>query len=212
MNRQLQLTDGPHLPISNIYTNQPFHQLTSTSRSNRADQPQEKKLGARPKRHIIETHISEQVPIKITNYYTPIKRTKHTRRGSRGGRKKSRPKPHSKTNKKRSNESQTSDKPKKESTKKIFNLSSHILNSAEYSLLNKGLSFCPTEKINDFQLFIDLNSYIQKLTLARHFATTKSQVQNDLDHPLPNLIPNPVTPPKDAEPFINSGLLPKSNF
>lgn len=57
---------------------------------------------------------------------------------------------------------------------KIFNLSKYVLNPYECSLLEKGLTFCPTSKHNDFQLFIDLNTFIRKLTLTRHFSINNS--------------------------------------
>lgn len=36
-------------------------------------------------------------------------------------------------------------------------------------LLSKGLSFCPTSKYNEFDLFLDLNKFIHKFALTRHF-------------------------------------------
>lgn len=62
----------------------------------------------------------------------------------------------------------------------IFNLSKYILTVVETSL-NKGLSFCPTNKINKFKLLIDLNNFMRKLTMTRHFnicqLTTDTNIQ-----------------------------------
>lgn len=60
------------------------------------------------------------------------------------------------------------------STIKIFNLSKYELSRDERSVLEKGLSFAPQSKPDDFQLFIDLNKFIRKLTLQRHFSLCES--------------------------------------
>lgn len=73
----------------------------------------------------------------------------------------------------------------KEQSIKIFNLSSHILSEAETNLLSKGLYFCPSTKINKFQLFVELNQFIRKLTLTRHFNMTK--INSTIIQP-PNII------------------------
>lgn len=44
---------------------------------------------------------------------------------------------------------------KSSDTIKIFNLSSYILSEAETAILSKGLAFCPSSRINEFDLFID---------------------------------------------------------
>lgn len=66
-------------------------------------------------------------------------------------------------------------------------------------MLNKGLSFCPTDKIDDFQLFIDLNIYIRKLTVARHFAIKDKTNPHNIDTVNPNaeteMIDNQDPPP-----------------
>lgn len=51
---------------------------------------------------------------------------------------------------------------------KIFNLSTHLLSETEISLLSRDLSLCPTANMNTFNLLVDLNSLIRKLTLTRH--------------------------------------------
>ncbi|CAN2389486.1 hypothetical protein PRIEUP_LOCUS5899, partial [Pristimantis euphronides] len=55
-------------------------------------------------------------------------------------------------------------------TNGIFNLSRYILKKEEIEVLSRGLSFCPSSDPDLFELFIDLNAYIRKLTLKRHFA------------------------------------------
>lgn len=87
-----------------------------------------------------------------------------TRRGVRGGKKIK----YIKTTKKKQTKSRESKEPTP--TVKIFNVSSHRLNEAELSVLSKSLSFCLISEIDYFQLFVDLNTYICKLTQARHFA------------------------------------------
>ncbi|XP_075455016.1 uncharacterized protein LOC142494316 [Ascaphus truei] len=51
----------------------------------------------------------------------------------------------------------------------IINLSSSPLSIHETSLLERGLSFAPNTGPNAFQLFIDLNNFIRKLTLKRYY-------------------------------------------
>lgn len=63
---------------------------------------------------------------------------------------------------------------------KIFNLSSHILSENEISVLSRGLSFCPTNKIDEYQLFVDLHKYIRKLTLSRHFNLHKTDTEEPI--------------------------------
>lgn len=60
-------------------------------------------------------------------------------------------------------------------TIKIFNLSSHDLNPYEIKLLEKGLSFCPDNKADSFELFLDLHQFTRKLTLKRFFAIQERQ-------------------------------------
>ncbi|XP_073417913.1 uncharacterized protein [Dendrobates tinctorius] len=55
----------------------------------------------------------------------------------------------------------------------VFNLSSHPLSPDEEGLLSKGLSFCPSNKSSGFELFLDAQKFIRKLTLLRHFELKK---------------------------------------
>ncbi|XP_075448371.1 calcium uptake protein 2, mitochondrial isoform X1 [Ascaphus truei] len=62
----------------------------------------------------------------------------------------------------------------------IYNLSSHSLTPYHISLLAKGLSFSPSSTPNRFDLFVDLNRYIRKLTLMRHFTLKGEQTQQPI--------------------------------
>lgn len=89
----------------------------------------------------------------------------------------------------------------------IFKLFSHILSKAETDLLSKGLSFCPTARINEFDLFIDLNSFVRRLSLIRHFENSKHNA------PMISSVPNMVyTDLSKSPPPIVTDLRPKSNF
>ncbi|XP_056391505.1 uncharacterized protein LOC130284782 isoform X2 [Hyla sarda] len=72
----------------------------------------------------------------------------------------------------------------KKKSMKLFNLSSYLLSENEINLLSKGLSFCPSSRPSDFQLFLYLNQYIRKLTLTRHFSITKNNTQVDSIPPI----------------------------
>ncbi|CAJ0958904.1 unnamed protein product [Ranitomeya imitator] len=52
----------------------------------------------------------------------------------------------------------------------VINISSHLLAPAELSLLQKGLSFCPTSGWNAFQLEKDLQRFYRSIRLKTHFA------------------------------------------
>lgn len=121
---------------------------------------------------------------------------------------------------------------------KIYNLSTYTLNAYERSLLEKGLSFCPTNNPDEFQLFIDLHAFIRKLTLKRHFSIINSNPQptvpNNGEYPNPNTSTypdlelktsnSPQAPSSSTEPIIDnptsahspppigSGLRAKSKF
>lgn len=87
---------------------------------------------------------------------------KKCRRGNRGGGAKER--------KKRNTTIETDANKKKIKNIKIFNLSSYTPNGYEYSLLEKGLSYCPTHKADNFELFLDVHRFTRKLTLKRFFS------------------------------------------
>lgn len=110
----------------------------------------------------------------ITSFFLPLNKRKRKkfRRGKRGGNKK---------------EKRTTDiTTKKMSTCNIqmFNISKYILNSYEKRLLEKGLSFCPTYKANDFQLFLDFNYFTRKLTLQRFFAIQEQKKKINNSEPM----------------------------
>lgn len=46
--------------------------------------------------------------------------------------------------------------------KRVVNLSTIELSKPESSLLNKGLKFAPSRKLNKFEMFIDINKYVRK--------------------------------------------------
>ncbi|XP_075440533.1 uncharacterized protein LOC142485404 [Ascaphus truei] len=57
-----------------------------------------------------------------------------------------------------------------------------------------GLTFAPTANPSEFELFIDLQKYLRKLTLHRHFANCK-EIENNIMEPLPvatNLYSDPI--------------------
>lgn len=111
-------------------------------------------------------------------------------------------------------------------TTKIYYLSRHTLDPSEFSLLEKGLSFCPTNEPDEFQLFIDLNN-VRKLTLTQHFSMLDSNPKSndtfntpilDTDRP-PNSVtsgsvyPDTTGVSTSASPTpISSNLRPKSKF
>lgn len=100
----------------------------------------------------------------------------------------------------------------KPSTIKILNLSQYNLNPYEVSLLEKGLSYCPTtNRLDDFLIFIDLNTFMRKLTLTRHFSIESSKIPAESTS-LSNHISEPSLPVSSSPPSICSNLKPKSNF
>ncbi|OCT72027.1 hypothetical protein XELAEV_18035011mg, partial [Xenopus laevis] len=56
----------------------------------------------------------------------------------------------------------------------IFNLSSHILTNNQQKVLQKGLTFAPTNKPHGFGLFIDA----RKFTLKKYFITKNMEIRN----------------------------------
>ncbi|XP_075448365.1 uncharacterized protein LOC142490239 [Ascaphus truei] len=61
----------------------------------------------------------------------------------------------------------------------IFNLSSFVLSAHHTALLSKGLSFAPSSSPKKFNLFVDLNKYIRKVTLMRFF-TMKGKEKEEM--------------------------------
>ncbi|XP_073412618.1 uncharacterized protein [Dendrobates tinctorius] len=54
-------------------------------------------------------------------------------------------------------------------TNSVFNISSYTLSPLELSVLQKGLSFCPTPPWDKFQLSQDLQNFFRKIRLKTHF-------------------------------------------
>lgn len=87
----------------------------------------------------------------ITEFFSPVQKRKRKRkRGKRGGKKKKNPPP------------EEIEGTEKLPTTKTFNLSDYSPNPYKLKLLKKGLSFCPTNKADSFQLFERLTSFHQK--------------------------------------------------
>uniref|UniRef100_A0A803JSK4 Reverse transcriptase domain-containing protein n=1 Tax=Xenopus tropicalis TaxID=8364 RepID=A0A803JSK4_XENTR len=60
----------------------------------------------------------------------------------------------------------------------IFNISSVDLTSNEVQILSKGLTFAPTNRVNPFNLLIDAQKFIRKLTLKRYFMKNDGIIRN----------------------------------
>ncbi|CAJ0950204.1 unnamed protein product [Ranitomeya imitator] len=52
----------------------------------------------------------------------------------------------------------------------VINISSRTLNVAEHSLLQKGLSFCPSYRCRTFDLDMDLQRFFRQIRLKAHFS------------------------------------------
>lgn len=102
----------------------------------------------------------------VSFLYSSMTRKEKFRRGKRGGISKQ----------KRKN---TSSHTEGNKTITIFNLSDHTLNAYETRLLEKGLSFCPKHRADNFQLFIDLHHLARNLTLKRLFSIQEQNKNND---------------------------------
>lgn len=95
--------------------------------------------------------------------------------------------------------------------KNILNLSrKHVLSEAEKALLDRGLSFIPTWKTNDFlknKLRTDLNNYHRKIKLLAYFENKKKK----------SIVPfklksNWSPPPKGVPETINKIIEKDSNY
>lgn len=148
----------------------------------------------------------QQYPHQDYSLLHPCK--KHTRIGTRGGSRggsrgsRNRQPPTSQTHKNKYEPQGPTNE--QTSTIKIFHLSTHPLPNLEYRLLSKGLSLCPTGKIDDFQLFIELNAYIRRLTLTRYFAISElnnpKALQSDPPFNPPLTESNSTIPPPPPPP------------
>lgn len=114
--------------------------------------------------HIKPTLLPLPKTRSITNYFKPktqIKGKKRRFRGNRGGRKR-------KKEMLISTNTSVKNTDKNKGAVKIFNLSNYKLTPYEV-LLEKGLSFCPEHQGDPFDLFIDLQRFVRKLSLRRYF-------------------------------------------
>ncbi|CAH2302160.1 Hypothetical predicted protein [Pelobates cultripes] len=67
----------------------------------------------------------------------------------------------------------------------IFNLTPYVLNSPQIKLLQKGLKFAPTKKLNKFETYVDLNKFKRTLCLKKFFyknpfLTNSEDTQHDV--------------------------------
>lgn len=53
----------------------------------------------------------------------------------------------------------------------VFNLSGEELTRAEKLTLNQGLKYAPRKPLNKFQMFLDVQKYIRKLSIKRYFVS-----------------------------------------
>ncbi|CAJ0954911.1 unnamed protein product [Ranitomeya imitator] len=114
------------------------------------------------------------------------------------------PIPHKKTRrgeKRKEKSGQLQDYPIEGMDNLVINISSRTLNVAEHSLLQKGLSFCPSYRCRTFDLDMDLQRFFWSVRLKAHFAT---------------IPPTTDTTPVDTNPKLLSsaslGLRNKSHF
>lgn len=67
----------------------------------------------------------------------------------------------------------------------VVNLSSHLLTEAEESVLALGLSFCPQQNVNTYELVKDIRLFIRKLLFKSTYQkSTPSERINDLQNSL----------------------------
>ncbi|CAJ0963058.1 unnamed protein product [Ranitomeya imitator] len=86
----------------------------------------------------------------------------------------------------------------------VINISSYTLNPAELTVLQRGLSFCPTPQWDKFKLSQDLQHFFRNLRLKTHFGL--------LQDPSHNRIPTSVGDPIPALSIVNLGLRNTSSF
>ncbi|KAJ8031051.1 hypothetical protein HOLleu_27652 [Holothuria leucospilota] len=55
----------------------------------------------------------------------------------------------------------------------VFNISRHALSPAEKSLLEKGLSYCPTRQLDPVSLGFDLHQFIRRVRLREYFGESQ---------------------------------------
>lgn len=54
----------------------------------------------------------------------------------------------------------------------VVNLSSYQLSEIEYSVLSKGLSFCPSQNLNKFEVIKDVQLFARNLILKQIYSKT----------------------------------------
>ena len=88
----------------------------------------------------------------------------------------------------------------------VINLSGVPLSEAESSLLDKGLSFCPTPPhMNTFQLQYDLTMFYRRLRLREYFYDEESLVNDrDTQHNPFRLRNKRWMPAKNREPALEA--------
>lgn len=110
-------------------------------------------------------------------HHTPTFQRTYRKRGSRGRRRK----------KKKTGQLNTG----------IFNLSGVDLSEEELLVLSQGLKFAPSKNIDKFDVFVDIEKFIRKLNIKKHFS----------------LQANISSPPNGIETtYLHSGLKNNSVF
>lgn len=86
-------------------------------------------------------------------------------------------------------------------------MSQVTFSDAELCVLDKGLKFAPSKKLNKFETFVDVHEYIRRLNVQRHFIanpsgprTTTMREDGVIHSGLPN--PSLFNPPGAIAPSI----------
>lgn len=75
--------------------------------------------------------------------------------------------------------------------------------------MEKGLSYCPNNKADDFELFLDLHKFVRKLTLQRYFKICENKKRNDPEEARQkDVISTPARPGKIKEVRCKSKFYP----
>lgn len=106
---------------------------------------------------------------------------------------------------------QPNNEPKTTDNEPIMNLSNYCLKEAEISVLQKGLTFCPTPKLDHFDLVKDTLEFGRKIRLQHYFSQPENSVTNANDiapcltrfQPKSDWQPPPLAPDHPIEQFIN---------
>lgn len=78
----------------------------------------------------------------------------------------------------------------------IFNLSDVSFSNDELKVLDLGLKFSPEKDADKFEVYIDLQKFMRKLNLKKHFAIKGGKIQSEFTQTTlhNNLIFNPKVP------------------